>query len=67
MKELNDYYLDFGIDKDVIEFCSLHHSKLRERFEKIDETAGINQLKVISAMQKQGIFGMLHGILGIRI
>ena len=40
------------ISEDVLAFTRPIEHELKETFEKIDETAEYNQLKVISAMQK---------------
>jgi cystathionine beta-lyase family protein involved in aluminum resistance len=45
-------YEELGISKKVLELSDEILKGLKERFEKIDETAEINQLKVINAMQK---------------
>ena len=44
-------YRQLGIDEDVLRFGEDILSSLKERFEKIDEVAEYNQLKVIKAMQ----------------
>ena len=44
-------YEEIGISKEVIEFGEKILTELKPRFEKIDETAEYNQLKVIKAMQ----------------
>lgn len=44
-------YEELGISKEVTEFGEEILKGLKERFEKIDETAEYNQLKVIKAMQ----------------
>ena len=49
MKEM---YRKSGIDEAVYAFGKEVESSLKERFEKIDEIAEYNQLKVIQAMQK---------------
>lgn len=48
-------YEYMGIDKRLINYCDEIESSLRERFEKIDETAEYNQLKVIRAMQQNKV------------
>lgn len=45
-------YREAGIDDDVYRFGEKVLSHLKERFEKIDETAEYNQMKVIHAMQE---------------
>ncbi|NBH32728.1 hypothetical protein D3Z58_03960 [Clostridiaceae bacterium] len=50
--ELEQMYEQLGISKRVLEFGWETEKKLKERFEKIDQTAEYNQMKVIHAMQK---------------
>lgn len=52
MSTINDIYNTLGISPAVYEYGEKILDGLRERFEKIDETAEYNQLKVINAMQK---------------
>lgn len=53
MKEfLEKQYAKLGISKAVLDFGDEVLKALKERFEKIDEIAEYNQLKVIHAMQK---------------
>lgn len=59
MKEdLYKYYKELGISKEVIDYSSSILRDLKERFDKIDETAEYNQLKVIRAMQKNQVSEM---------
>lgn len=51
MTELINQYAKFGISEQVVQFGEEILSSLTERFQKIDETAEYNQLKVIHAMQ----------------
>ncbi len=53
----NNYkmYIDSGISKKVLDYCKEIEEKLYPRFRKIDEVAEYNQLKVISAMQKNQV------------
>ena len=44
-------YEELGISKEVFDFGQKILEGLKERFEKIDETAEFNQLKVLKAMQ----------------
>ena len=44
-------YEELGISKEVFEFGQKILDGLKDRFEKIDETAEFNQLKVLKAMQ----------------
>src|SRR5699024_6590741 len=48
-------YQSMGIDGAVYEFGERLCKKLKERFDKIDETAEYNQLKVIRAMQENRV------------
>lgn len=48
-------YKQMGISKEVADFGESVAAQLTGRFEKIDETAQINQLKVIHAMQKNKV------------
>ncbi|MBO5209269.1 MAG: methionine gamma-lyase family protein [Lachnospiraceae bacterium] len=52
MHNLEEQYSQFGISKEVLDFSKEILASLEERFRQIDETAEINQLKVIGAMQK---------------
>ena len=52
---MNNIYREFGISDEVNNFGDKILDSLKERFEKIDKTAEINQLKVIKAMQKNQI------------
>ncbi|SET39458.1 methionine gamma-lyase family protein [[Clostridium] polysaccharolyticum] len=49
---MNEMYKQSGIQERVYAFGKKVEEALKERFEKIDETAEYNQLKVIQAMQK---------------
>lgn len=52
---MNKLYLEMGISKEVYEYGQKTQSRLKERFEAIDEIAEYNQLKVIRAMQKHKV------------
>ena len=52
MSTMNEIYTALGISPAVYEYSEKILAGLKERFEKIDETAEYNQLKVINAMQK---------------
>ena len=52
---MRNIYKDFGIDDKVAEFSENILKELKPRFDSIDELADINQLKVISAMQKNKV------------
>lgn len=49
--ELNEIYEELGISKKVLDYAEKVEAGLRERFDAIDRTAELNQLKVIKAMQ----------------
>lgn len=51
MTQLQDIYKGLSIDADVLAFGEKILEECKERFEKIDETAEYNQLKVVKAMQ----------------
>jgi cystathionine beta-lyase family protein involved in aluminum resistance len=53
--ELKKIYKELGIKEDVLNFADRIEEKLKERFEKIDETAEYNQCKVIRGMQKNRV------------
>ena len=55
MNSLKDMYLSAGIDEAVYTYCDKIQTGLKERFEKIDEVAEYNQMKVIRAMQNQRV------------
>ena len=48
---MNKMYEQFGISEKVLTFGEKIAEELKERFERIDETAEYNQLKVLHAMQ----------------
>lgn len=48
-------YEELGISKEVFEFGQKILDGLKERFEKIDDTAEFNQLKVLKAMQENKV------------
>ncbi|PXV95524.1 cystathionine beta-lyase family protein involved in aluminum resistance [Lachnotalea glycerini] len=53
--EINKMYQNLGIDEEVYTFGEEIVQTLKERFAAIDETVEYNQLKVISAMQKNKV------------
>ncbi|MGN0385752.1 MAG: aminotransferase class I/II-fold pyridoxal phosphate-dependent enzyme [Lachnospiraceae bacterium] len=53
--ELRKMYHDLGIRDEVYDFGEKILETLKERFEKIDEVAEYNQLKVLSALQKHQV------------
>lgn len=55
MTELTDLYEEMGIRKSVYEFGENILSRLRGRFDGIDQIAEYNQLKVTGAMQKNQV------------
>ncbi|MBP7347367.1 MAG: methionine gamma-lyase family protein [Butyrivibrio sp.] len=56
MNQINrEMYEQLGISKEVYEIGDRICAGLKERFEKIDEIAEYNQLKVIGAMQKNKV------------
>ena len=52
---LLEQYQNLGLSKEVIEFGAKIEEGLKERFEKIDAIAEMNQLKVLQAMQKNRV------------
>lgn len=52
MKNLQDYYNELGISKEVYDFCSEIEKTLKPRFDKIDENAEYCQLKVLNAFHE---------------
>ncbi|MEF9839788.1 MAG: methionine gamma-lyase family protein [Lachnospiraceae bacterium] len=55
MKECLELYQQLGISKEVYQFGENIAVSLKDRFQKIDETAEYNQLKVIKAMQENRV------------
>lgn len=55
MPEIEEMYQQMGIRPSVLKLGNQIEERLKERFQKIDETAEFNQLKVISAMQKNKV------------
>ena len=55
MRELADLYKELGIRDEVYHFGTRVLEGLKDRFDKIDETAEYNQIKVIQAMQKNQV------------
>lgn len=52
---LQNIYKENGIDNNVFDYCNDIEKSLRDRFDKIDEVAEYNQMKVIHAMQKEKV------------
>ena len=48
-------YKNFGIADAVSDFCLEVEASLKDRFEKLDEVAEYNQMKVLAAMQKHHV------------
>ncbi|MBO4323674.1 MAG: methionine gamma-lyase family protein [Clostridia bacterium] len=53
--DLKGEYKNFGIGEEIIALSTEIEQNLKERFEKIDEIAEFNQLKVLSAMRKNKV------------
>lgn len=49
---LKEYYVKMGVSPEVCDYCGAVEEGLKDRFEEIDRTAQINQMKVLAAMQK---------------
>lgn len=52
---LQEIYKQLGISKEVYDFGEEILNGLKERFEEIDKTAELNQLKVLKAMQEKQV------------
>ena len=48
---LDGMYEQLGISKEVLDYAANIEKSLKERFERIDQTAEYNQLKVLKGMQ----------------
>ncbi len=55
MEPLDQMYQNLGIDRRVLSLAGEVEASLKERFLEIDRTAEYNQLKVLSAMQKNRV------------
>ena len=55
MEALKQFYETMGIDRRVLELGEEVEASLKERFAALDETAEYNQLKVLTAMQKNRV------------
>ena len=63
--EILNIYKEMGISEKCAGFAEEILDSLKERFSKIDETAEINQLKVLKALQKNQVSeACLHGTTG---
>ena len=54
-ESFTELYGDFGISPEVLDFAAPILAGLKERFDRIDDTAEYNQLRVIRAMQEAHI------------
>ena len=54
-QSLNETYENMGICPEVLQFCNDIEDSLKERFEKLDAIAEMNQMKVLKAMQKNHV------------
>lgn len=52
---IKEMYKSLGIDGETYDYGTEIEASLKERFEKIDETVEYNQMKVISAMQRNKV------------
>lgn len=52
---LREQYKELQLSDKVIQYCETVERSLKERFEQIDEVAEYNQMKVLSAMQKNRV------------
>lgn len=50
-KQLDTMYQELSVSKEVMDFCEDILAGLKDRFDKIDQIAEYNQMKVIKAMQ----------------
>lgn len=55
MTQTENMYRELGISPAVYAFGQEIEKGLKERFDRIDETAEYNQLKVVGAMQKNRV------------
>ncbi len=55
MTQISEYYRSMGISREVLEYGESVLLGLRDRFDVIDETAEVNQMKVLGAMQKNRV------------
>ena len=54
-------YASLGISPEVYDYCAGIEEELKGRFERFDETAEINQLKVLAAMRKNKVSAECFG------
>ena len=63
--DLSDLYKEAGIDREVYEYGEKAESRLKDRFDRIDKLAELNQIKVIQAMRKERVsYDCLNGTTG---
>ena len=55
LRHIEKMYKNFGIADAVSDFCLEVEASLKDRFEKLDEVAEYNQMKVLAAMQKHRV------------
>ena len=55
MSQIEEMYKELGISREVLDFGLAIESGLKERFDRIDQIAEYNQLKVIKAMQENKV------------
>lgn len=53
--EKYEAYNNLGIDRDVYDYCESVKNGLKERFDKIDDMAEFNQMKVLDAFRKEQV------------
>lgn len=56
MQDLENFIIDkFGINKKVLDYCLQKELLIKDKFSEIDKITEYNQLKVLHAMQKNGL------------
>ena len=61
MNQLKNYYKEMGVEEKVFDYAQEVEKGLKDRFEKLDAIAQLNQIKVLNAMQKHQIAEMHLG------
>ena len=61
MDQLKNYYKEMGVEEKVFDYAQEVEKGLKDRFEKLDAIAQLNQIKVLNAMQKHQIAEMHLG------
>ena len=61
MNQLKSYYKEMGVEEKVFDYAQEVEKGLKDRFEKLDAIAQLNQIKVLNAMQKHQIAEMHLG------